>query len=147
MAKVVPLLPRHTYPPHTVRKLRFLSGLEVLHTPVYSPDVFARRVRRRLDAVVVDGGVGPETGGTATATAAPGEPYTTTLDIALTEALSVALTSEMMLLIMQIPDCGLVTDDGGGGGGGGGALGTGDGPVGERWYRDLMTGYTWIDPN
>ncbi|KAJ9103842.1 hypothetical protein QFC21_002304 [Naganishia friedmannii] len=143
MAKVVPLLPRHTRAPCTVRKLRFLSGLEVLHTPVYSPEVFARRVRGRLDSVVVVVGDEASRGSSGGA----GEPYTTTLDIALTEALSVALTSEMMRFIIQIPDCGLVTDDGGGAGGGGLEGGGGDGPVGERWYRDLMTGYQWADPN
>ncbi|KAJ9120090.1 hypothetical protein QFC22_002988 [Naganishia vaughanmartiniae] len=140
MAKVVPLLPRHTRPPYTVEKLRFLSGLEVLHTPVYSPEVFARRIRRRLDPAVVV--VASFDGGTSV-----GEVYTTALDIALQEALSVALTDEMMRFVMQIPDCGLVTDDGGGGGGAGGGLGAGDGPVRERWYRDLMTGFVWVDPN
>lgn len=138
MQKVVPLLAAHTYP--TVEKLRFLSGLEVLYTPVYSPLVFARRIKRRLEALAAQH---PSDEKTA-------EPYTTTLDIALAEGLSVSLTKEMLAFTEMIPECGLVRDEQGDAGGGARAgLGAivGGGPVEERWYRDLISGFVWVDVN
>jgi hypothetical protein len=151
MQKVVPLLPAHTYP--AVEKLRFLSGLEVLHTPVYSPRTFERRVRRRLeDSVHRSDDRNGHTNDTSmvnfesTISAFCEEPYATTLDIALTEGLSVSLAKEMLAFIEMIPECGLVRDEQSDGGGTGGGM-IGGGPVEERWYRNMISQYTWVDAN
>lgn len=136
MQKVVDLLPAHTRP--RVTALRFLSGLEVLHTPVYAPANFARRIKRRLEGSV-------SVGSAEEASRTEPEPYTTTLEIALLEALSVSLTREMMAFITtMVPEAGLVRDDQGAG------IkhdGVGVGPVEERWYRDLISGFVWTDGN
>ncbi|GHJ83930.1 hypothetical protein NliqN6_0332 [Naganishia liquefaciens] len=139
MQKVVPLLPGHTNPP--VSMLRFLSGLEVLHTPVYSPSNFARRIRRRLEQSIVRASSPSDRGDALT----PAEPNTTTLEIALVEALSVSMAREMMAFIEMLPEAGLVRDDQGGSMQHG--AGVGGGPVEERWYRDLITGFVWVDVN
>ena len=131
MQKVVGLLPAHTRPPVTT--LAFLSGLHVLHTPVYAPVNFARRIKRRLEgSITSDEGPPPST-----------EPYATTLEIALVEALSVSLAREMMAFIEMIPEAGLVRDDQGAGM----KPGSDGGPVEERWYRDLISGFVWDDVN
>ncbi|KAI5453584.1 Vacuolar protein-sorting-associated protein 36 [Naganishia albida] len=152
MQKVVPLLTAHTHP--SVEKLRFLSGLEVLHTPVYSPTTFERRVTRRLEHALKaprQQGI-QEDDGAATVvveskiSSCCSEPYTTTLDIALTEGLSVSLTKEMLSFIEMIPECGLVRDGQGDGGGTSGSL-MGGGPVEERWYRNLISHFNWVDIN
>lgn len=152
MQKVVPLLTAHTHP--SVEKLRFLSGLEVLHTPVYSPTTFERRVTRRLEhahKATRQQGI-QEDDGAATVvveskiSSCCSEPYTTTLDIALTEGLSVSLTKEMLSFIEMIPECGLVRDEQGDGGGTSGSL-MGGGPVEERWYRNMISHFNWVDIN
>jgi ESCRT-II complex subunit VPS36 len=127
MQKVVPLLPSHTQPP--IAHLRFLNGLEVLHTPLYAPLTFSHRIARALDALSLD----PHT---------QDEPFTTILEIALGEGLSVSVAREMLAFVEMVPDCGLVRDDQGSA-----ASGFAGGPVEERWYRDLISGFTWVDVN
>ncbi|KAF8963287.1 EAP30/Vps36 family-domain-containing protein [Flammula alnicola] len=111
--QVIPHLPGHTIP--TIRYRAFASGLNVLHTPPYTPAAFGARLSSFLVMA------GPKT----------------TMEISAEESLTVALVSEMLDAAEQ--EGSVCRDDSSAAITGGGS-GTG---VELKWWTNLFVGYIW----
>lgn len=111
--------------------MTFSSGLAVLHTPYYHPRIFSARLVRQLSPApiqLVDSNE-QELDSASNKLRRPEEKGLTTIEIAVTEGLSVGLAKEMVETIeRQIGS--IVRDEQGGETGGG-----------ERWFRNLMVGW------
>ncbi len=108
-------------PSHTSPPIHLLecpSGLSLLHTPHYAHAAFSERLQRTLRP---EDDAAPEIGVSA-------------IDIALLEGIAVGLAAEMAAEI-EIKEGNIARD-------------TQDPRAGgERWYRNLIEGFVWQDPN
>jgi ESCRT-II complex subunit VPS36 len=106
--KAIPLLATHTRP--KVELMTFPTGLSVLHTPFYHPKIFSNRLASQLTPTGSD----------------EVEKAMSTVEIALTEGLSVGLAKELVYLVEsqfgQVVRDEQAQEQGGG----------------ERWYRNLI---------
>ncbi|KAF9468345.1 EAP30/Vps36 family-domain-containing protein [Collybia nuda] len=110
---VLPHLPSCTEP--TIQSRTFLSGLGVLHTPMYSAAAFAAKLSGMLALT------GPKT----------------TIEVALEEGITVGLSSEMIAAAEA--DGSICRDDSATAIVGGG----GAGDAGLRWWPNLFVDYVW----
>ncbi|KXN85937.1 Vacuolar protein-sorting-associated protein 36 [Leucoagaricus sp. SymC.cos] len=124
--QVISHLSQHTHPP--IHKRTFKSGLSVLHTPPYAQGAFSDRIIIHLT-----------TGGPKT-----------TMEIAMVEGITVALTKEMIDeaemngdVVRDDAECVIQDSMAGGDGVGLGGVGLGVGEAGVRWWPNVFVGYVW----
>ncbi|GMK58389.1 hypothetical protein CspeluHIS016_0504210 [Cutaneotrichosporon spelunceum] len=119
---VLPMLPAHTQPP--IRRLDLPSGLTVLCTPGYAPNVLLARLLERMAP-----GEGSEERQQRTEEEVENEHGLGIIDIAAAEGLPIGLTTELVDMVAAQPGgMGIVRDDQAGHGG-------------TKWYRDIISGW------
>lgn len=115
LANILPLLPNHTAPP--IHAMGLPSGLTVLHTPRYAPDIFLGRLIEQMG-----GSKQPEPDNISHETGL------SIIDIAAIEGLPIGLATQFMELMETRG--GIVRDD---------QASPREG--GTKWYRDIIVSW------